>query len=77
MVAAAVLGTARSGSNGRYQIDRLVEGEYYVVAVDLASKDSWTDPRFLAAAVPTAVRVSLKWADAKSQDLTLSNPVIK
>jgi hypothetical protein len=58
-------------------MDRLVEGEYYVVAVDLTSIDSWTDPRFLAAAVPTAVRLSLKWADTKSQDLTLSKPVIK
>lgn len=69
--------TARSGSNGSYEMDRLVEGEYYLVAVDLAAIDSWTNPRFLAAAVPMASRVSLKWADVKSQDLTLVNPVIK
>ena len=70
-------GTTRSASTGEFMLDRLPEGEYYLVAVDKAQIESWVDSRFLAAAVPLATRVSLKWGDTRTQDLTVAKVVVK
>ena len=59
--------TTRSGSTGAFTFDRLPEGDYYLVAVDRSQLDSWVDPRFLAAAVPFAARVSVRWGDTVSR----------
>lgn len=69
--------TTRSGSTGAYRFDRLAEGEYYLVAVDRSQLDSWVDPQFLAAAVPFAARVTVKWGDSRIQDLTFAKVVVK
>jgi len=67
----------RSASTGDFSLDRLPEGDYYLVAVDKGQIDSWVDPRFLAAAVPFATRVSVKWGDTRMQDLTVAKVVVK
>ena len=69
--------TTRSGSTGAFSFDRLPEGDYYLVAVDRSQLDSWVDPRFLAAAVPFAARVSVRWGDTVKQDLTVGAVVVK
>jgi len=69
--------TTRTGSTGAFSFDRLPEGEYYLVAVDRAQLNSWVDPRFLAAAVPFAARVSVRWGDTRAQDLTVARVVVK
>jgi hypothetical protein len=69
--------TTRSGSTGAFTFERLPEGEYYLVAVDRSQLDSWVDPKFLAAAVPSAARVSLKWGDSRTQDLVVAKVVVK
>jgi hypothetical protein len=64
------------GSQG-YQIRRLPQGDYDVIAVDVARMDAWRDPRFFASAAPLATRVTLEWGGSKVQDLTLSEVTIK
>jgi hypothetical protein len=67
----ARLRTAIAGSDGRYAIERLPEGEYFVIAVPASMISAWTDPSFLATAAPLATRVSLRWGDTRAQDLAL------
>jgi hypothetical protein len=69
--------TTRSGSSGAFSFERLPEGEYYLVAVDRSQINSWVDPKFLAAAVAFAARVSVKWGDSISQDLAMVQVVVK
>jgi hypothetical protein len=69
--------TTRSGSSGAFSFERLPEGEYYLVAVDRSQINSWVDPKFLAAAVAFAARVSVKWGDSISQDLAMAQVVVK
>ena len=71
------LATTRSGSTGAFSFDRLPQGEYYLVAVDRSQLESWVDPKFLAAAVPFAARVSVTWGDTRTQDLTVVKVVVK
>jgi hypothetical protein len=71
------LRSARSGSTGAYQLQQLPEGEYFLIAVDGLKVNAWTDPKFLAAAVPQATRVSIKWGDKKTQDLAVVEVVVK
>ena len=52
-------------------------GEYYLVAVDKAQIDSWVESRFLTAAAPFAVRLSVRWGDTRTQDLTVAKVVVK
>jgi hypothetical protein len=72
-----LFGTTRSGPTGAYQLRSLPEGEYLLIAVDLARINAWTDPKFLAAAVPSATRLSVRWGEKKTQDLAVANVVVK
>jgi hypothetical protein len=69
--------TVRAGSAGTFQIERLPAGEYFLIAVNPAQIDAWTDPQFLAVASARATRVTLAWGDKKTQDLTYAEIVIK
>jgi hypothetical protein len=71
------LQSAPSGSNGAYKLQRLSEGDYFVIAVDSTKSNAWLDPRFLAAAVPAATRISVKWGDKQTLDLKLAKVVVK
>ena len=48
-----------------------------MIAVDRSQIDAWTDAKFLAAAEPLATRVSLKWGEQKSVDLTVNTVKVK
>ena len=67
--------TVRAGSAGTFQIQRLPAGEYFLIAVNPAQIDAWTDPQFLAVASARATRVTLAWGDKKTQDLTYAEIV--
>jgi hypothetical protein len=58
-----------SSSDGHYQILGLRAGDYYLVGVDAAHFDAWTDPAFLASAVPFATHVSLDWGVTRTVDI--------
>ncbi|HYN06780.1 MAG TPA: hypothetical protein VES67_05285 [Vicinamibacterales bacterium] len=63
--------------NRGYQIPFLPAGEYFVIALEASQPDAWHDPRFFAAAVPLATRVTLAWGAPAVQDLTIRQVVIK
>jgi hypothetical protein len=67
----------RSASSGSFRLERLVEGDYYLIAVDSSQRNAWVDARFLSAAAPLASRVSLKWGDKQTVNLSLATVVIK
>jgi hypothetical protein len=63
------IGLSASSSTGSYQLITLAAGDYYVVGVDAAHWDAYTDPAFLASLVPAATRVSLDWGDTRTVDV--------
>jgi hypothetical protein len=65
IVVASVLGQ-------RYTLTGLPPGEYFVVAVDAASGGEWRDPAWLDAASRVAARVTLRWEEPVTLDLSLS-----
>jgi hypothetical protein len=64
-------------SAGAFVVTGLPEGDYFVVAVPSSQHDAWTDPAFLDAASKVAKRVSLKWGDKTSVDLSIAKVVVK
>jgi hypothetical protein len=66
-----------AGSNGAYILDKLPEGEYFLVAVDATKSNAWVDPAFLAAAAPHATRISVKWGQKSALDLKVEMVVVK
>jgi hypothetical protein len=61
----------------RYTLTGLPPGEYFVVAVDAASGGAWRDPAWLDAASRIATRVTLKWDEPLTVDLSLSRVQVK
>ncbi len=71
------LQSAPAGSDGSYKVQRLSEGEYFLIAVDPANATAWLDPKFLEAAVPHASRLSVKWGEKATLDLKIESVVVK
>jgi hypothetical protein len=61
----------------RYTLTGLPPGEYFVVAVDAAPGGEWRDPAWLDAASRVATRVTLKWDEPVTVDLSLSRVQVK
>jgi len=61
----------------RYTLTGLPPGEYFVVAVDSAFAGAWRDPAWLEAASRVATRVTLKWEEPVTIDLSLSRVQVK
>ena len=61
----------------RYTLTGLPPGEYFVVAVDAASGGEWRDPTWLDAASRVATRVTLRWDEPVTADLSLSRVQVK
>jgi hypothetical protein len=69
--------SARSGSDGTYELTDLPAGEYFVIAVDVAHVSSWQHASFLTAAAPLATRLSANWGDAKTAELSVVQVAVK
>ena len=61
----------------RYALTGLPPGEYFVVAVDEAFGGAWRDPEWLDAASRVATRVTLKWDEPVTIDLSRSRVQVK
>lgn len=61
--------TARADTAGAYRFTLLPAGAYFLVAVEEDEADGWQDPSFLEQAQARAVRVSIGWGEAKTQNL--------
>jgi hypothetical protein len=59
----------RPDQDGRFKIRPLRAGSYYVVAVDYVEQGQWLDPEYLERLRPSATRVTIGDAEAKSIDL--------
>jgi protocatechuate 3,4-dioxygenase beta subunit len=59
----------RPDQDGRFKIRPLRAGSYYVVAVDYVEQGQWLDPDYLERLRPSATRVTVADAEAKSIDL--------
>jgi hypothetical protein len=59
----------RPDQDGRFKIRPLPAGSYYVVAVDYVEQGQWLDPEYLERLRPSATRVTIGDAEAKSIDL--------
>jgi hypothetical protein len=71
------LRSVRTDSAGGYRIPTLREGDYFAIAVPVSQTRAWIDPRFLAAASAQATRVTLASAATKTQDLAITEVVVK
>jgi len=63
------IGLSTASSTGSYQLATLAAGDYYLVGVDRAHWDAYTDPAFLASLAAAATRVSLDWGDTRTVDV--------
>jgi hypothetical protein len=60
-----------ASTNGAYQFQGLLAGDYLMVAVEGDQAERWKDPAFLARASRSATRLKLQWGDKRAQDLML------
>jgi hypothetical protein len=58
----------RLSSDGRYRINALPPGEYFLVVVTEVSPTDMDDPAFLDSLIPAAVKVALGEGERKVQD---------
>jgi hypothetical protein len=56
---------------GAYKFESLPAGDHFLVAVDGAETDTWTDPQNLEKLARQATRVTLTASESKTVDLTL------
>jgi hypothetical protein len=63
---------AHVASDGQFTIRGLPAGEYYIAALTDVSATELTDPTFLEAVVPSALRLTLADGEQKVQDLKLA-----
>jgi protocatechuate 3,4-dioxygenase beta subunit len=62
----------RPSSDGRFRIDNLPPGEYYVAAVTSIDPNAVMTPAFFEQAVPGAVRIAVADGETRTQDLRLA-----
>jgi hypothetical protein len=66
---------ARVDAAGRYVMQALPAGDYFIAAIDDALGDGWQDPRLLESLSRTADRFTIADAEKKTQDVTSRRPV--
>jgi hypothetical protein len=63
--------SARAGTDGRWDIDGLPPGDYYIVALTHVGQDELADNAFLEQLLPSALRISLAPGQQLTQDLQI------
>lgn len=62
---------ARPGTDGRFRLNGLLPGEYYLAVVAVMDEDDATDPQFLDAVLPSAIKITVGDGELKRQDLKI------
>lgn len=61
----------RPGTDGRYRVNGLLPGDYYLAVVTAVGQDESADPAFLEAILPSAIRITVSAGEARRQDLRI------
>ena len=61
----------RPGTDGRYRVNGLLPGDYYLAVVTAVGQDESADPAFLEAILPSAIKIVVAAGDTKRQDLKI------
>jgi hypothetical protein len=61
----------RPGTDGRFRLAGLLSGDYYLAVVTAIDDDDATDPAFLEALLPGAIKISIGEGEVKKQDLKI------
>jgi hypothetical protein len=61
----------RPSTDGRFRVVGLLAGDYYLAVVTALDQDDATDPAFLEAILPSAIRISIAEGETKRQDLRI------
>jgi hypothetical protein len=70
-VSRRIVPPARPGTDGRYRLTGLLGGDYYLAVVTTMDSDDGSDPAFLEALLPGAIKVSIGTGETKRQDLRI------
>jgi hypothetical protein len=68
-VSRRIVPPARPGTDGRYRLSGLLAGDYYLAVVTSMDTEDGSDPAFLEALVPSAIRISVASGETTRQDL--------
>ena len=61
----------RPATDGRYRVNGLLPGDYYLAVVTAVGQDESADPAFLEAILPSAIKITVAAGDTKRQDLRI------
>ena len=61
----------RPGTDGRYRVSGLLPGDYFVAVVTAIEEEEGSDPAFLEAILPSAIRISIAAGETRRQDLKI------
>jgi hypothetical protein len=70
-VSRRIVPPARPGTDGRYRLTGFLAGDYYLAVVTTMDSDDGSDPMFLEAIVPGAIRVTIGRGQTVRQDLQI------
>ena len=70
-VSRRIVPPARPGTDGRYRLTGLLAGDYYLAVVTTMDSDDGSDPAFLEALLPGAIKVSIGHGETRRQDLRI------
>jgi len=70
-VSRRIVPPARPGTDGRYRLTGLLAGDYYLAVVTTMDADDGSDPAFLEAILPGAIRVTVGQGERRRQDLRI------
>jgi protocatechuate 3,4-dioxygenase beta subunit len=59
------------GSDGRFSVDGLPPGEYYLAAVTQLEPENWGDPNFMDQLAAASIRITLAEGEKKVQDIRI------
>ena len=61
----------RPGTDGRYRVNGLLPGDYYLAVVTAVGQDESADPAFLEAILPSAIKITVTAGEVRRQDLKI------
>jgi hypothetical protein len=70
-VSRRIVPPARPATDGRYRLTGLLGGDYYLAVVTTMDSDDGSDPAFLGALLPGAIKISIAHGETRRQDLRI------